>query len=204
MHRNGMDTMKQPERDNRIKKYGGWAQNISDTEAEKIVHNYGDVAYLFKRIIEDVFGKKYSYVVQDTEWSGDSFTWSIYPEGNRFLDEIAITFSNPTNMIAQSTFKVKQSLLDCEFDDLLTEIDEESSNWDYGDPDVPWELNTDTSDCYGEDECYANCWVHISAYHSDSGNVFQDLPTVDELDDYFERIKEIIDSHKKKTAKKGS
>ena len=199
-----MDTMKQPERDNRIKKYGGWAMNISDTEAEKIVHDYGDVAYLFKRIIEDVFGKKYSYVVQDTEWSGDSFTWSIYPEGNRFLDEIAITFSNPTNMIAQSTFKVKQSLLDCEFDDLLTEIDEESSNWDYGDPDVPWELNTDTSDCYGEDECYAACWVHISAYHSDSGNVFQDLPTVDELDDCFERIKEIIDSHKKKTTKKTS
>ena len=32
-----MDTMKQPERDNRTKKYGGWAMNISDTEAEKIV-----------------------------------------------------------------------------------------------------------------------------------------------------------------------
>ena len=198
------DIMKQPERDNRIKKYGGWAVNISDTEAEKIVHDYGDVAYLFKRIIEDVFGKKYSYGVQDTEWSGDSFTWSIFPEGNRFLDEIAITFGNPTNMIAQCNFEVKQSLLDCEFDELLTEIDEESSNWDYGDPDVPWELDLGTSDCYGEDECNAACWVHISAYHSDSGNVFQDLPTVDELDDYFERIKEIIDSHKKKTAKKGS
>ena len=198
------DIMKQPERDNRTKKYGGWAMNMSDTEAEKIVHDYGDVAYLFKRIIEDVFGKKYSYVVRDTEWSGDSFTWSIYPEGNRFLDEIAITFASPTNMIAQCNFNVKQSLLDCEFDELLTEIDEKASNWDYGDPDVPWELNTDTSDCYGEDECDAACWVHISAYHSDSGSVFQDLPTVDELDDYFERIKEIIDSHKKKTAKKGS
>ena len=198
------DIMKQPERDNRIKKYGGWAMNMSDTEAEKIVHDYGDIAYLFKRIIEDVFGKKYSYVVQDTEWHGDSFTWSIFPEGNRFLDEIAITFGNPTNMIAQHSFEVKQSLLDCEFDELLTEINEESSNWDYGDPDVPWKLDLSTSDCYGEDECYAACWVHISAYHSDSGNVFQDLPTVDVLDDYFERIKEIIDSHKKKTAKKGS
>ena len=193
-----MDIMKQPERDNRVKKYGGWAMNISDTEAEKIVHDYGDVAYLFKRIIEDVFGKEYSYVVRDTEWSGDSFTWSIYPEGNRFLDEIAITFGNPTNMIAQHSFEVKQSLLDCEFDELLTEINEESSNWDYGDPDVPWELDLSTSDCYGEDECYAACWIHISVDHSDSGNVFQDLPTVDELDDYFERIKEIIDSHKKK------
>ena len=196
------DDAEMDNRRKRGKKYGGWAMNISDTEAEKIVHDYGDVAYLFKRIIEDVFGKKYSYVVRDTEWSGDSFTWSIYPEGNRFLDEIAITFASPTNMIAQCNFNVKQSLLDCEFDELLTEIYEKASNWDYGDPDVPWELNTDTSDCYGEDECYAACWVHISAYHSDSGNVFQDLPTVDELDDYFERIKEIIDSHKKKTSKK--
>ena len=102
MHRNGMDTMKQPERDNRIKKYGGWAQNISDTEAEKIVHNYGDVAYLFKRIFENVFGKKYSYIVQDSEWHGDgSFTLTIYPEGNSFLDEIQITFRNPTSMIAK-------------------------------------------------------------------------------------------------------
>ena len=196
------DIMKQPERGNRIKKYGGWAMNMSDTEAEKIVHDYGDVAYLFKRIIEDVFGKEYSYVVRDTEWSGDSFTWSIYPEGNRFLDEIAITFASPTNMIAQCNFNVKQSLLDCEFDELLTEIDEKASNWDYGDPDVPWRLSTETSD-WDEDEGYAACWVHISAYN-DRGNVFQDLPTVDELDDYFERIKEIIDSHKKKTAKKDS
>ena len=198
------DIMKQPERDNRIKKYGGWAMNMSDTEAEKIVHDYGDVAYLFKRIIEDVFGKKYSYVVQDTEWHGDSFTWSIYPEGNRFLDEIAITFASPTNMIAQCNFNVKLSLLDCEFDELLTEIYEKGSNWDYGDPDVPWRLSTETSDWdEDEDEGYAACWVHISAYN-DGGNVFQDLPTVDELDDYFERIKEIIDSHKKKTTKKGS
>jgi len=198
------DIMKQPERDNRIKKYGGWAMNMSDTEAEKIVHDYGDVAYLFKRIIEDVFGEKYSYVVHDTEWSGESFTWSIYPEGNRFLDEIAITFASPTNMIAQCNFNVKQSLLDCEFYELLTEIGEKASNWDYGDPDVPWRLSTETSDWdEDEDEGYAACWVHISAYN-DGGNVFQDLPTVDELDDYFERIKEIIDSHKKKPAKKDS
>ena len=197
MHHNGMDTMKQPERDNRIKKYGGWAMNMSDTEAEKIVHDYGDVAYLFKRIIEDVFGEKYSYVVQDTEWSGDSFTWSIFPEGNRFLDEMHITFRNPTSMIAKSSFDVKQSSLDCDFDELLTEIDEESRNWDYGDPDVPWEFDLSTSDCYEED-CYVSCWVTIHAYHSDSGDVFQDLPTVDELDEYLENVNKIIDSHKKK------
>ena len=197
MHRNGMDTMKQPERDNRIKKYGGWAMNISDAEAEKIVHGYGDVAYLFKRIIENVFGEDYSYIVERTEWSGNSFTLFIHPEGNRFLDEMHITFRNPTSMIAKSSFDVKQSSLDCDFDELLTEIDEESRNWDYGDPDVPWEFDLSTSDCYEED-CYVSCWVTIHAYHSDSGDVFQDLPTVDELDEYLENVNKIIDSHKKK------
>ena len=59
--------MKQPERDNRIKKYGGWAMNISDAEAEKIVHGYGNIASLFKDIIENAFGKKYSYEIADTE-----------------------------------------------------------------------------------------------------------------------------------------
>jgi len=36
------------------------------------------------------------------------------------------------------------------------------------------------------------------------GDGIWSLPTVDELNEYFERVKEIIDSHKKKTAKKGS
>jgi len=36
------------------------------------------------------------------------------------------------------------------------------------------------------------------------GDDIWSLPTVDELNEYLERIKEIIDSHKKKTAKKGS
>jgi len=185
-------------RDARREKYGGWAQNLSDAEAKKIVHDYGDIAYLFKSIIENVFGEKYSYSVEDAQFDDESFTWCIFPEGNRFLDEIQITFRNPTSMIAKSSFDIKPSSLDCDFDDLLMEIYKESRNWDYNELDVPWELNLDTSDCYGDDDCYASCWVTIHAYHSDSGTVFQDLPTVDELDEYFENVNKIINSHKKK------
>ena len=36
------------------------------------------------------------------------------------------------------------------------------------------------------------------------GDGIWSLPTVDELNEYFERVKEVIDSHKKKTAKKDS
>ena len=198
-----MDTMKQPERDNRIKKYGGWAMNISDTEAEKIVHDYGDVAYLFKRIIEKVFGKQYSYSVVDCEGTYlEGFFCRIYPKGNTHLSEMGVTFRNPTTMIAEANFELKESSLDCDFEDLLAEIHEESGDWDYGD-DSPWELDLGGSDSDG-DTCWVACMVNIEAYHSDGGNVFQDLPTVDDLDEYFEKVKEIIDSHKKKTAKKDS
>ena len=36
------------------------------------------------------------------------------------------------------------------------------------------------------------------------GSGYWSLPTIDEINEYLERIKEIIDSHKKKTTKKGS
>ena len=49
-----------------------------------------------------------------------------------------------------------------------------------------------------EDGGYVSCMLQITAYHGDDGHLFQDLPTVDDLDEYFESVKEVIDSHKKK------
>ena len=195
--------MKQPERDNRIKKYGGWAMNISDAEAEKIVHGYGDVAYLFKRMIESAFGKKYSYSVIDCEnGSLEGFFCRIYPEGNTHLSEMGVSFANPTTIMAEATLEY-EGQLDCDFEDLLDEIYREVEDWSDFYDEEPWELSLEDSYEDG-DPPYVGCTVTIEAYHAESGHVFDDLPSVDTLDEYFERIKEIIDSHKKKTAKKGS
>ena len=49
--------MKQPERDNRIKKYGGWAMNISDTEAEEIFRNYSAGMPLLKQMLRKLLVK---------------------------------------------------------------------------------------------------------------------------------------------------
>ena len=188
--------MKQPERDTRIKKYGGWAMNISDAEAEKIVHGYGNIASLFKDIIENAFGKKYSYEIADTE--GDDlqdFYALIYPEGNTHLHEMGVTFADPTTIIAEATLKY-EGQLDCDFDDLLENIYKEAEDWDDFYDEEPWELVLEGD---GEHtEPYVSCAVTIEAYHDESGHVFDDLPSVDVLDEYFERIKEVIDSHKKK------
>ena len=196
--------MKQPERGNRVKKYGGWAMNISDTEAEKIVHDYGDVAYLFKRIFQKAFGEKYSYSVVDCEGEYlDGFFCRIYPEGNTHLREMGVSFANPTTIMAEAYLEYKGQL-DCDFEDLLDEIYRESNDWGFDrDQDTPWELSLDSSE-EEEDGGYVSCMLQITAYHGDDGHVFQDLPTVDDLDEYFESVKEVIDSHKKKTAKKDS
>ncbi len=188
----------------RRKKYGSWTRFLSDTEAEKIVHDYGDVAYLFKRIIEKVFGKKYSYSVVDCEGEYlDGFFCRIYPEGNTHLSEMGVSFANPTTIMAEAYLEYKGQL-DCDFEDLLDEIYRESNDWGFDrDQDTPWELSLDSSE-EEEDGGYVSCMLQITAYHGDDGHVFQDLPTVDDLDEYFESVKEVIDSHKKKTAKKDS
>ena len=172
-------------RDARREKYGWWAQNLSDAEAEEIVNDYGDVAALFKTLIENTFGKNYSYRVVDTDFADDGFFMRIYPEGSNYLNEMGVTFANPTTINAEATFEDVESL-DCDFDDLLEEINDEVGNSE------EWELDLDNSE---EGEC-VSCMVIISVYND--GSVFEGLPTVDDIDEYLGRIKEIIDSHKKK------
>ena len=46
-------------RDARRAKYGGLAQNLSDAQAKEIVHDYGDIAALFKTHIKNAVGKNY-------------------------------------------------------------------------------------------------------------------------------------------------
>ena len=188
----------------RRKKYGSWTRFLSDAEAEKIVHVYGDVAYLFKRIFQKAFGEKYSYSVVDCEGEYlDGFFCRIYPEGNTHLHEMGVSFANPTTIMAEATLEY-EGQLDCDFEDLLDEIYRESNDWGFDrDQDTPWELSLDSSE-EEEDGGQVSCMLQITAYHGDDGHVFQDLPTVDDLDEYFESVKEVIDSHKKKTAKKCS
>ena len=187
----------------RRKKYGSWTRFLSDAEAEKIVHDYGDVAYLFKRIFQKAFGEKYSYSVVDCEGEYlEGFFCRIYPEGNTHLSEMGVSFANPTTIMAEATLEY-EGQLDCDFEDLLDEIYREVEDWSDFYDEEPWELSLEDSYEDG-DPPYVGCTVTIEAYHAESGHVFDDLPSVDTLDEYFEKIKEVIDSHKKKTTKKGS
>ena len=204
-----MDTMKQPERDNRIKKYGGWAMNISDTEAEEIFQNYSAGMPLLKQIVEQVFGKNHTYYVEsDCYASGEGIHLDVYPElGEHFCGmDIAVELGDDSRIMVSAHFSEYLNSIksfDCGIDELLGEIEDESNDWDYGE-DEPWSLSWDGSgDLLGNDDEDED--VELTFFlNIQGGDDIWSLPTVDELNEYLERIKEIIDSHKKKTAKKGS
>ena len=206
--------MKQPERDNRIKKYGGWAMNISDAEAEKIFQNYSAGIPLLKQIVEEAFGKNHTYYVErDCFATGEGIHLDVYPElGEHFCDmDFAVELGDDSRMMVTAHFSEYLNSIksfDCGIDELLGEIEYESNDWDYGD-DEPWSLSWDGwGDLPGnddEDEDGEDRDVELTFFlNIQGGDDIWSLPTVDERNEYLERIKEIIDSHKKKTAKKGS
>ena len=62
------------ERDNRRKrgkKYGGWAMDVSDAEAEETFQNYSIGIQLLKQIVEGVFGKNHTYYVENDSYAGE-------------------------------------------------------------------------------------------------------------------------------------
>ena len=194
-------------RDARGKKYGWWASNLSDAEAEETSRDYGKIALLFKHIITDYFGKNYTYSIEDSEYGDNYLHLEIYVDGNTFVDTIGVTFRETKGLVVEAQFEDLPPL-DCEFDDLLEEIESKSNEWGYDyDEDTPWELDLSTSDSW-DGKYYVSCQLTIHVY----GKLFEGLPTVDKLDEYFEGVNDIIVSHckrtkyrhKKKTAKKGS
>ena len=194
-------------RDARGKKYGWWASNLSDAEAEETSRDYGKIALLFKHIITDYFGKNHSYSIEDSEYGDNYFHLEIYVDGNTFVHTIGVTFRETKGLVVEAQFEDLPPL-DCEFDDLLEEIESKSNEWGYDyDEDTPWELDLSTSDSW-DGKYYVSCQLTIHVY----GKLFEGLPTVDKLDEYFEGVNDIIVSHckrtkyrhKKKTAKKAS
>ena len=190
-------------------KYGRVGTNCkSEAEAKETAHGYGKMAWLFKLILMDYFGKNYSYTIEDAEYSDNYFHLEIYVDGNTFVHTIGVTFRETKGLVVEAQFEDLPPL-DCEFDDLLEEIESKSNEWGYDyDEDTPWELDLSTSEEYDDGKYYVSCLLTIHVY----GKMFEGLPTVDKLDEYFEGVNDIIVSHckgikyrhKKKTAKNGS
>ena len=194
----------------RGKKYGGWAWNVSDAEAEETFQNYSVGIQLLKQIVEGVFGKNHTYYVENDSYaSEEGIHLEVYPElGKHFCRmEIVVELdADPRMMVTAHFDEYLKSIksFDCDFDELLEEIDSESRTWDDGGDFTPWELSCDAEGEleWDDDDEWSGAVLNYSLLIQGSG--YWSLPSVDTLDEYFERIKEIIDSHKKKTTKKDS
>ena len=204
------DDAEMDNRRKRGKKYGGWAWNVSDAEAEETFQNYSVGIQLLKQIVEGVFGKNHTYYVENDSYaSEEGIHLEVYPElGKHFCRmEIAVELDADPRMMVTARFgdylkSIKS--FDCDFDELLEEIDSESRTWDDGGDFTPWELECDAEGEleWDDDDEWSGAELNYSLLIQGSG--YWSLPSVDTLYEYFERIKEIIDSHKKKTTKKGS
>ena len=203
------DDAEMDNRRKRGKKYGGWAWNVSDAEAEETFQNYSVGIQLLKQIVEGVFGKNHTYYVENDSYASEEgihLEISVDMEGKHFCRmEITVELdANPRMMVRARFGEYLKSIksFDCDFDELLEEIDSESNAWDYGGDFTPWELSCDAEGEleWDDDDEWSGAELNYSLLIQ--GSDYWSLPSVDTLYEYFERIKEIIDSHKKKTSKK--
>ena len=203
------DDAEMDNRRKRGKKYGGWAWNVSDAEAEETFQNYSVGIQLLKQIVEGVFGKNHTYYVENDSYASEEgihLEISVDMEGKHFCRmEITVELdANPRMMVRARFGEYLKSIksFDCDFDELLEEIDSESRTWDDGGDFTPWELECDAEGEleWDDDDEWSGAELNYSLLIQGSG--YWSLPSVDTLYEYFERIKEIIDSHKKKTSKK--
>ena len=204
------DDAEMDNRRKRGKKYGGWAWNVSDAEAEETFQNYSVGIQLLKQIVEGVFGKNHTYYVENDSYaSEEGIHLEVYPELDKHFCRMEITVeldANPRMMVTARFGEYLKSIksFDCDFDELLEEIDSESRTWDDGGDFTPWELSCDAEGEleWDDDDEWSGAELNYSLLIQGSG--YWSLPTIDEINEYLERIKEIIDSHKKKTTKKTS
>ena len=204
------DDAEMDNRRKRGKKYGGWARDVSDAEAEETFQNYSVGIQLLKQIVEGVFGKNHTYYVENDSYaSEEGIHLEVYPELGKHFCRMEITVeldANPRMMVRARFGEYLKSIksFDCDFDELLKEIDSESNAWDYGGDFTPWELSCDAEGEleWDDDDEWSGAVLNYSLLIQGSG--YWSLPTIDEINEYLERIKEIIYSHKKKTAKKTS
>ena len=198
------DDAEMDNRRKRGKKYGGWAWNVSDAEAEETFQNYSVGIQLLKQIVEGVFGKNHTYYVENDSYaSEEGIHLEVYPELGKHFCRMEITVeldANPRMMVRARFGEYLKSIksFDCDFDELLKEIDSESNAWDYGGDFTPWELSCDAEGEleWDDDDEWSGATLNYSLLIQ--GSDHWSLPSVDTLYEYFERIKEIIDSHKKK------
>ena len=165
-----------------VEKYGYWAQFMTESEAKSMLNDYGKVMEIMKGVLEDAFGSGHNYSIDDGQNDGGGLT--ISGDLNGVASYTATLTSGETNTMFSFYYDLPE--LDCDASEIEDEIQmlEDDDIFSYYDREPVLEMEED-------DE-------HISCYWTFYCEpMFEGVPTMDELMEFDNRVKEIINSHKK-------
>ncbi len=164
-------------------KYGHWARFMTESEAKSMLNEYGKVMQIMKGVLEDVFGEGRRYSIDDGQ-GDDGGGLTISGDLDGVASYTATLSSASTDMII--TFYYELPKLDCEASEIDDEIQVLEENY-FG-----YESELDTEVDSDDEYTSINCSWSISCEP-----LFGDAPTMDEIIEFDDQVKEIINSHKK-------
>ena len=171
-----------------VEKYGGWARFMTESEAKSMLRDYGKVMEIMKGVLEEAFGEGHNYSIDDGQ-NNDGGGLTISGDLNGVASYTATLTSGQTGTLF--TFYYELPKLDCDASEIEDEIRrlEDDDIFSYYDREPIFE--TEVED---DDENYASIQCYWTFYCEP---MFEGVPTMDELMEFDNRVKEIINSHKK-------
>ena len=172
-----------------VEKYGNWARFMTESEAKSMLRDYGKVMEIMKGVLEVAFGEGHSYSIDDGQ-ANDGGGLNISGDLDGVASYMATLRSGDTAIMVSFYYELPK-LLDCDASEIEDEIRRLEDD-DIFDHDM--DLHTLEMEVDDDDEDYASIQCHWT-FHCEP--MFEGVPTMDELIEFDNRVKEIINSHKK-------
>ena len=171
-----------------VEKYGSWAQFMTESEAKSMLSDYGKVMEIMKGVLEEAFGEGHNYSIDDGQ-NNDGGGLTISGDLNGVASYTATLTSGETNTMFSFYYELPK--LDCDASEIEDEIRrlEDDDIFSYYDREPILEMEVED-----DDENYASIQCYWTFYCEP---MFEGVPTMDELMEFDNRVKEIINSHKK-------
>ena len=166
-----------------VEKYGHWARFITESEAKSMLNDYGKVMQIMKGVLEVAFGEGHSYSIDDGQ-ANDGSGLNISGDLDGVASYMATLRSGDTDIMFSFYYDLPE--LDCDASEIEDEIQmlEDDDIFSYYDREPVLEMEED-------DERISCFWTFYCE------PMFEGVPTMDELIEFDNRVKEIINSHKK-------
>ena len=169
-------------------KYGNWARFMTESEAKSMLRDYGKVMEIMKGVLEVAFGEGHNYSIDDGQ-ANDGGGLNISGDLDGVASYMATLRSGDTDIMFSFYYELPK--LDCDASEIEDEIRSLEDD-DIFDHDM--DLHTLEMEVEDDDEDYASIQCHWT-FHCEP--MFEGVPTMDELVEFDNRVKEIINSHKK-------